>query len=261
MLRYDYEYSNEMINAEWKEHLGLRTMKPTSFFIRHRLMMRNPFLMLFFQLVILTIIIFILGFIRLIPILEKSPNTSAYEGITISSIALAEFLFILWLMCQVKQVDDAFYIKDESYRLFIVFAITFCVVYVLHILKWNFVIEYIWFRTFISILFITCVGCFCYFETMWVLKRFDRDWKKWEQKQNVKPDVYSQYTLSNILQVQKGFEAVMRFLLKEFSCENLLCYVEATLFLIEWCRYAIYTIAMYRNISEMLYIVMKNVYY
>jgi len=40
--------------------------------------------------------------------------------------------------------------------------------------------------------------------------------------------------LADVLQVQEGFEAMMRFLVKEFSCENLLCYVELSQYVATW---------------------------
>ena len=60
MLRYDYEYNKEMSNIEWKDHLGLRTVEPTSRFIKYRSILGNSFLMFFLQLVILVIVLFIL---------------------------------------------------------------------------------------------------------------------------------------------------------------------------------------------------------
>ena len=242
MLRYDYEYSKEMSNIEWKDHLGLRTVEPTSFFIRYRSILGNSFLMFFLQLVILVIILFVQIFIRLIPILQNSASASTIESVIILIIALSEFIFIVWLMHQIREVDDNFYLKAESRRIFVSSLIgggSWIIGLIIASASNN--LDYVWVRSGTILLFTTWICVICYFETIWVLKRIDEDWVKLRQPTNNYPtgspdnkSIYLSFKLGDVLQVQEGFEAMMRFLVKEFSCENLLCYVELSQYIVTW---------------------------
>eukprot|EP01084_Bolivina_argentea_P196868 337461_1 len=52
--------------------------------------------------------------------------------------------------------------------------------------------------------------------------------------------MYLYLKLGDILQCQEGFEAMMRFLVGEFSCENLLCYVELSQYICTWGQQTIH---------------------
>eukprot|EP01083_Nonionella_stella_P297340 1009802_1 len=248
MLRYDYEYSKEMSNIEWKDHLGLRTVDPQSFFIRYRSILGNSFLMFFLQLVILIIIIFIQIFVRLVPLLQESASASTIEGIIILIISISEFIFIVWLMNQIREVNDNFYLKAESKRIFLASLIGGISWITGLIISSNATsISFIWVKCGTIILFTTWICVFCYFETIWVLKRIDYDWikhtkhthNKSHDNQNMK-NMYLYLKLGDILQCQEGFEAMMRFLVGEFSCENLLCYVELSQYICTWGQQTIH---------------------
>ena len=231
-----------MSDFEWKDYLGLRTIEPTSFSSDiDQLWGRIESFLLGIIMVVLTVLIQLL--IRYLPTLQESPNASIGECVTILTIGLVEFIFISWVMYYVNQVYDDLHIKGETHRLFVLCAIALCMLFVLFMLKWNFVLQYIWITTLLSILFITWIGCFCYFETIGLLNSIDKYWVSLRRPlSSASEDIYLQeYKLSDILQVQSGFEAMMRFLVKEFSCENLLCYVEATQFVLYWCWYVIYS--------------------
>eukprot|EP01084_Bolivina_argentea_P271764 462498_1 len=244
MLRHDYEYSKEMHSIEWKDHLGLRTVEPTSFLIRHRSILGNSFLMFFLQLVILVVIILIQILIRSVPSLQESPLASSIEAITILTISTSEFIFIVWLMRQTREVHDIFFLKAESKRIFFVSLIggiawiIGLIIAHAHYAGIATNIGFIWGKSAASILFATWLCVFCYFETIWLLKRIDFEWahrniKKYRKKTN-DINMYAYLKLGDILQCQEGFEAMVRFLVKEFSCENLLCYVELSQYICTW---------------------------
>ena len=102
MMRYHYEYYKLMSNIEWRQHLGLNSVEPKSFFLRYRSILGNPFLMFFFQVVVLVMVLFIQIFIRLVPVMQQSPSAPLIENIVILVIALSEFFFVIWLMHHIQ---------------------------------------------------------------------------------------------------------------------------------------------------------------
>lgn len=102
MMRYHYEYYKLMSNIEWRQHLGLNSVEPKSFFLRYRSILGNPFLMCFFQIVVLVIVLFIQIFIRLVPAMQQSPSAPLIENVVILVIALSEFFFVIWLMHHIQ---------------------------------------------------------------------------------------------------------------------------------------------------------------
>ena len=81
-------------------------------------------------------------------------------------------------------------------------------------------VDFIWARSATVLLFTTWVCAFCYFETIWVLKRIDVDIEADKLSMHASGAV-AMLNLVDILRTQEGFEAMMRFLVKEFSCEIL----------------------------------------
>jgi len=143
-------------------------------------------------------------------------------------------------MHQIREVDDNFYLRAESKRVFLASVIGGGAWITGLIIASASPIDYVWVRSGTILLFTTWICVFCYFETIWVLKRIDEDWVKRRQPTTQdfgahdKTNIYLQFKLNDILRVQEGFEAMMRFLVKEFSCENLLCYVELSQYMMTW---------------------------
>ena len=101
--------------------------------------------------------------------LADSPNASTIEGVTILIIALGEFFFIVWLMHQIRESDDNFYLRAESKRIFIASVVGGGSWIIGLIVAFSSNIEYIWVRSG-TILLHNLDLCICYFETIWVLK-------------------------------------------------------------------------------------------
>eukprot|EP01083_Nonionella_stella_P063327 164555_1 len=243
MLRYDYEYTTEMSNFSWREQLGLRTVQPSSFFLRYKSILGNSFLMFFMQLVVLVIIMFIQIVIRLYPNMEDLASTSTIEGVVILIIAVGQFIGIVWLMHQIPSVNDNFYIKSEASRIFFITLIGGTLWIIGLIVASSMHLPFILIKAGRVVLFTTWICIYCYVETIWVLKKIDSDWSAHHPRQQKRSQhdmlggtgsIYASLRLGDILQEQQGFEAMMRFLVKEFSCENLLCYVELSQYITRW---------------------------
>ena len=235
MLRYDYEYLKEMSNLTWKDHLGLRTVEATSFFIRYRSILGHDFLMFFMQLVVLLIILFVQVFFRLTPFLDKSPYATTAEHVFIVLIAFAEFIFSIWLMLQIKETDDNFFLKQESKRIFVLNSVA-GILWIIGLCISATNLNYIWIKTAGTLLVTTWICVYCYYETLWVINQCKIAWAKHDMRQATVDG--SSLRMRDVLQIQEGFEAMMRFLVKEFSCENLLAYVEVTQYLQAAPKYA-----------------------
>ena len=70
----EYEYGKEVKNMEWKDHLGLRAVSPTSFFVRYRSILGNRHLMIVPRFIIVIIIICMQLCTRFIPTSESEIN-------------------------------------------------------------------------------------------------------------------------------------------------------------------------------------------
>ncbi len=121
-------------------------------------------------------------------------------------------------LCVVEVVNDNFYLRPEARRIFVA-----CVVggaawmLGLAVSASSSAVRFIWVRCGTVLIYTTWICVFCYLETLWVLKRIDED-KYDAMRQPTDSPLFAALSLGEILRVQEGFEALMRFLVKEWSC-------------------------------------------
>ena len=143
ILRYKYEFHKEISNIEWKDHSGLRTVKPRSFFIRYRNMFVNEFLMFVLQFIIIVIISSVQIIMRLVPSIESQTA----EQIFILFFLWIDMTFIIWLFKNFGLKSyDRFYLHNEIKRKVIICIISLFI-YTLSFIIWittNNNIDYIW---------------------------------------------------------------------------------------------------------------------
>eukprot|EP01084_Bolivina_argentea_P196870 337464_1 len=234
MIRYNYEYNKEMSNIEWKDHLGLRTVDPTSIFIRHRSLFGNTQFIGIIQLVILVILVMIQIIIR------EITKSQMNEQIVVILFVVFEYLTIIYLMNQIKYIYDHIDAKQEiKFECIVSGIVLFC--WIVGIILYSvFIMDNIWLYSVLGNgLYAIWLVVICYFEIIWIIKKIDADnlYQHIDENNKVnsnekEADLSS--TLSFLLKTQIGFEAFIRFLVKENNVENLLFFVELSQYITNW---------------------------
>ena len=247
----------------WKVHLGLESAA-TSIHIKYRKYFARILLIFSVQSIVAVIIVCIQILIRLVPSLTKSPDASTIEGVFILILATSEFIAIIWVMQKIKKVDDNFHFKKEAHRIFYISIIAVLIWICGLIIRSTSDVSYIWVKGGIILSFTTWICAFCYFETRWVLHKFggfsnsvDLDLLHASTNASFNTmrrslETERRLNLQDILKTQEGFEAMMRFLSKEYSAENLLCYVQISQYISMWAGESdieLYTFPYFKNRS------------
>jgi len=261
MLRYKYEYLKYMNNMEWKESLGLRTMSGTSYFIRFRSILGNPPFIFFFQLVVVMIVVFIQILCRIDEVNGDDPTKNGLlaEMVLCLFVAVLDIVGVLYLMRNIVGMEDHLLLKKEGRSVFLISAVglLFWILGLILVMAMRTDLPFVYARSGQLVLFTTWVCVLCYYETIFVLHHSGASGGKSSSGGGgggaSSPKSGSMgsrdhdggggggtdsrhqgYSLQEVLTVQVGFEAMMRFLVKEFSCENLLCFVELCQYINTW---------------------------
>lgn len=222
-MRYKLEQLND--NSEWKTWLGLRTIENEPLIIRYKAIFINQWTQ-----IIIVLIIFLIQII-----VGQTTKSYVKEQIPVIIILEIELLAIIWLLKSINLMKTQYYFKEEVSRqcilsqIVLVFWCMCCIIYGVAD------IDFIWSR--LSIILMAIWLCmYCYFETIWILKQADTEWSYIYFKEALPDSVkYENHvSMKQVLSIQDGFEALMRFLVKEFSCDNLLAFVELTQFINRW---------------------------
>ena len=209
MIRYDYDYNKEMSNAEWKQYLGSRELQSVHWCIRYKHIVGNSSLMLKLQMVVMVIVLVIQILIHV------SSQTIAAEQIYIVCISMIDIIAIVMIIKKMNGLYDITLQRQEWKREIILCFITWIIYlfsFVIYV-STNYSIDYIWTRVVNNMCLVLWLIIFCYLETMYVLKKIDEEWTRIQTPiTNNQVDSVQLLKVSDILQVQEGFEAMMRHL-------------------------------------------------
>eukprot|EP01084_Bolivina_argentea_P269965 458932_1 len=222
ILRYTYDYNKEMSNIEWKDHLGLRTVEPTSMFIRYRRFAASIRLIIFCHFFIIIIIM----------VIQINVSIIIQQTIMII-IFVTQIIYMKWIGTVLTKINDHFFVIMEFKRTVVIHFI-FIFIWIIGLILFAQIESIIIAPIGAPFLCTIYVCTLCYSETIRLLKDIDKDWTKLNQPINKN---FVHLKLKDILKNQDGFEATMRFLVGEFSCENLLCFVELSQYLHAWGIY------------------------
>eukprot|EP01083_Nonionella_stella_P233052 821525_1 len=200
----------------------------TPFLSRFISVARNPMRIHFIQVITLIITISIQVIIRYLGI----------EFLVSRMIILMHCMYVLWIMYGVNEAEggqDGCILKSDALRFNIITITSMCFWVIGSIVysKARDNIPFVAVQSGAILLFTLWVCVCCYLETIWIMKKLDiKDIE--EEKRSEICQQYAQVRLEDILQFYSGYAVMMRFLMRELSCENLMCYIELTQFVSRW---------------------------
>eukprot|EP01084_Bolivina_argentea_P132626 234058_1 len=138
-------------------------------------------------------------------------------------------------MHQINPFNDNLYLKSEFQRECIATSIAISC-WIVGILMFKFTnIDYICIPCGLA-LYAILICILCYYETKWILNKVDSDLISLQNNLNYVNinNKNTSFSLSYVLSIEDGFNAMMRFLGHELCSQNLLCYVELSQYITIW---------------------------